>query len=72
MSGLVDKIEGAAENKLGQDAQPGDGIERTADNDVNQGVDQVANDIGVPQQDDNLINEVADRKVNEDIPGGNN
>ena len=92
MSGLVDKIEGAAENKLGQDAQPGDGIERTADNDANQGtllvvseswtsqrrifchvgVDQVANDIGVPQQDDNVINEVADKKVNEDIPFGNN
>jgi hypothetical protein len=35
-------------------------------------VDQVANDIGVPQQDDNVFNEVADRKVNEDIPGGNN
>ncbi|KAJ7143920.1 hypothetical protein C8R44DRAFT_864933 [Mycena epipterygia] len=72
MSGLVDKVEGMAENKLGQDAQPGDGIERTADNDVNQEVDKVANDIGVPQQDDNVINEVADRKVNEDIPGGNN
>ncbi|KAJ7676363.1 hypothetical protein B0H17DRAFT_1139932 [Mycena rosella] len=68
MSGVVDKVEGAAENKLGQDAQPGDGIERTADNDINQGVDQVANDSGVPQQDDNTINEVADRKVNEDIP----
>jgi hypothetical protein len=37
MSGLVDKVEGMAENKLGQDAQPGDSIERTADNDVNQG-----------------------------------
>ncbi|KAF7342829.1 hypothetical protein MSAN_01998900 [Mycena sanguinolenta] len=72
MSGLVDKIEGAAENKLGQEAQPGDGVERTADNEVNQGVDQVANDVGVPQQDDNVINEVADRKVNQDIPFGNN
>ncbi|KAJ7721515.1 hypothetical protein B0H16DRAFT_1738252 [Mycena metata] len=72
MSGIMDKVEGAAENKLGQEAQPGDGVERTADNDVNQGIDQAASDVGVPQKDDNAINEVADRKVNEDIPFGNN
>ncbi|KAJ6459625.1 hypothetical protein C8R45DRAFT_1109489 [Mycena sanguinolenta] len=72
MSGIVNKVEGAAENKLGQDAQPGDGVERTADNAVNQGVDEAANAGGVPQQADNTMNEVADRKVNQDIPGGNN
>ncbi|KAK7006345.1 hypothetical protein R3P38DRAFT_3037933 [Favolaschia claudopus] len=71
MSGLVDKIEGAAENKMASDAQPGDNVERTADNDVNREVDQVASDVGVPQQADNTINEIADKKVNDDIPFGN-
>lgn len=90
MSGLVDKLSGAVDEKLNQESQPGDGVERAADGDVNQGlfhysrlillvhgwgwfsgIDQVANDIGAPQQDDNKINEVADRKVNEDIPLGN-
>jgi hypothetical protein len=40
MSGLMDKISGAAESKLGQDSQPGDGVERSADNTVNQGMFQ--------------------------------
>lgn len=37
MSGLMDKLSGAVDNKLSQDAQPGDGVERTADSDANQG-----------------------------------
>jgi hypothetical protein len=39
---------------------------------VGTGIDQAANDMGIPQQDDSKINEVADRKVNQDIPFGNN
>jgi len=38
MSGIMDKIGGAVDNKLNQQAQPGDGVERTADNDANQGL----------------------------------
>ncbi|KAK6996389.1 hypothetical protein R3P38DRAFT_3070699 [Favolaschia claudopus] len=71
MSGLADKAKGAAENKLSKDSQPGNNVERTADNTVNQGMDKAANNAGVPQQADNTANEVADRKVNQDIPGGN-
>lgn len=40
MSGLMDKVEGAADNKLNQDAQPGDSVERSADSDVNNGTFQ--------------------------------
>jgi hypothetical protein len=36
MSDLLNKAEGFAENKLSQDAQPGDGVERAADSGVNQ------------------------------------
>jgi hypothetical protein len=31
----MDKAKGMAEGKLSQDSQPGDGVERTADSDVN-------------------------------------
>lgn len=34
-------------------------------------VDQVAGDAGVPQQADGAINDVVDKKVNSEIPGGN-
>lgn len=33
----MDAIKNAAENKLGKDSQPGDNVERSADNAVNQG-----------------------------------
>ena len=35
MPDLVNKIEGAVGGKLNQKSQPGDGVERTADTDVN-------------------------------------
>lgn len=35
-------------------------------------LDNVANNMGVPQQDDGLMNNIADAKVNSDIPFGNN
>ena len=35
-------------------------------------VNNVASDVGVPQQDDSTIDKVADTKVNKDIPFGNN
>jgi hypothetical protein len=37
MSGLMDKVTDAAQNKLGKDSQPGDKVESGADNAVNQG-----------------------------------
>lgn len=35
MSGILDKAKGMADNKLNQDAQPGDSVERSADSGVN-------------------------------------
>jgi hypothetical protein len=37
MSGLMGDLEQAASSKMNKDAQPGDNIERTADQDANQG-----------------------------------
>lgn len=37
MSGLMGDIKNAASDKLGKDSQPGNGVERAADNGVNQG-----------------------------------
>lgn len=34
-------------------------------------IDGMANNAGVPQQDDGLLNKIVDNKVNSDIPGGN-
>lgn len=36
MSGLMDKAKSALGNKADKDAQPGNSVEKTADNDVNQ------------------------------------
>lgn len=94
----MDKAKGALDNKLNNDAQPGDAVEAKADNAANDSrskqsntilnyrdetwvdalltptleVNNAANDVGVPQQDDGFIDKVADRKVNQDIPFGNN
>ncbi len=35
-------------------------------------LDGIANNLGVTPQEDNTMNEVADAKVNSDIPFGNN
>ena len=35
-------------------------------------INQVAGDAGVPQGADKAIDDVADKKINSDIPGGNN
>lgn len=51
MSGLMDKVEGVADNKLNQDAQPGDSVERTADSDVNNGTFQPLLPVSSPQSD---------------------
>ncbi|KAK7742330.1 hypothetical protein SLS53_004475 [Cytospora paraplurivora] len=67
MSGLVN----AAEQKLGKDSQPGNSFEKSADNGVNQEVDKVAGDAGIPQSADKDVNEAVDTKVNDEIPGGN-
>lgn len=72
MSDLVDKVKGFADNKLNQKAQPGDGVERSADSGVNPKLDNIAGNLGLPQQDDSTLNNVADAKVNSDIPFGNN
>jgi hypothetical protein len=50
MSGFMDKLSGAVDNKLNQDAQPGDGVERTADNDANQGSSSSSSSISPIQQ----------------------
>lgn len=89
----MDKVGQKLNDKLNKDAQPGNKVEGTADNSVNDSesipplflslrdvmltqrkteVNQVANDIGVPQQDDQMIDKVADAKTNSDIPFGNN
>ncbi|KAE8446921.1 hypothetical protein EG329_011552 [Mollisiaceae sp. DMI_Dod_QoI] len=72
MSGLLDKAKNTASGKLNQDAQPGDQVERSADSGVNNEVNQVAGDVGVPQQDDQTLDKAADAKANSDIPFGNN
>ncbi|KAJ4393969.1 hypothetical protein N0V93_003186 [Gnomoniopsis smithogilvyi] len=54
-----------------KDSQPGNSVEGKADNSVNQEVDKLAGDAGVPQGADNTINEAVDSKVNDEIPGGN-
>ncbi|KAI0863900.1 hypothetical protein F4860DRAFT_511275 [Xylaria cubensis] len=96
MDNFVKSAENAVESKMGQDAQPGDGVERAADNYANQGnvyqlpspsrpaflsllalmlpfkVDKYASEAGVPQQDDQAVNEFVDKEVNQEIPGGNN
>jgi hypothetical protein len=38
MSGILDKAKGMADNKLNQDARPGDSVERSADSGVNNGM----------------------------------
>ncbi len=35
-------------------------------------VNDLANDVGVPQQDQGMVDKVTDAKVNSDIPFGNN
>ncbi|KAK4546810.1 hypothetical protein LTR36_001542 [Oleoguttula mirabilis] len=71
MSGLMDKAQDAVGNKMDKDAQPGDGVEKTADNDANQQINNAADDAGVPKEADKAIDDVADSKVNNDIPMGN-
>ncbi|KAK5312829.1 hypothetical protein LTR93_011177 [Exophiala xenobiotica] len=72
MSGLMDKIGRKADQALNNKAQPGDGVERPTDSDFTSGVNDAANDVGVPQQDDQFIDKAADAKANSDIPFGNN
>ncbi|KAH9829070.1 hypothetical protein Tdes44962_MAKER09184 [Teratosphaeria destructans] len=71
MSGLMDKVKDKANQALDKKSQPGNKVESTADNDANTQINNLANDAGVPQQDDQLIDKVADAKVNSDIPFGN-
>ncbi|KAK3680245.1 hypothetical protein LTR78_000623 [Recurvomyces mirabilis] len=72
MSGLMDKVKDAGQGMLDKKSQPGDGVERKADDGANSKIDDVANQAGVPQGDDQQIDKVADAKVNSDIPFGNN
>jgi len=34
-------------------------------------INNAANQAGVPQQDDKMIDDVADKKINDKLPGGN-
>eukprot|EP00249_Psilotum_nudum_P004146 c1768_g1_i1 orf=19-234(-) len=71
MSGLMDKVKDVAGKKENNMGQPGDNVERSADNAANSRIDNAATQAGVPQQADDMINKVADNKINSDIPGGN-
>ncbi|KAF2774253.1 hypothetical protein EJ03DRAFT_322846 [Teratosphaeria nubilosa] len=71
MSGLVDKVKDKANQALDKKSQPGNQVESTADNDANSQINNLANDAGVPQQDEQMIDKAADAKVNSDIPFGN-
>lgn len=34
-------------------------------------INNAADQAGVPQQDDKMVDDVADKKINNDVPGGN-
>ncbi|KAI1741636.1 hypothetical protein F4680DRAFT_446641 [Xylaria scruposa] len=72
MDNFVKDAENAVESNMSKDAQPGNSFEKAADNYANQEVDKYASEAGVPQQDDNAVNEFVDKEVNQEIPGGNN
>ncbi|CAF9904706.1 MAG: hypothetical protein GOMPHAMPRED_002922 [Gomphillus americanus] len=72
MSDLVNKVKDKVLNHESQKAQPGNSVENGADQEVNADVNQFADDVGVPQQGDGIIDEAVDIKTNEDIPFGNN
>ncbi|KAF7845648.1 hypothetical protein BT93_L1429 [Corymbia citriodora subsp. variegata] len=70
MSGLMDKAKDLMGKKENQAGQPGDSVESKADSAVNSKVDNFANQEGLPQGDDQMLNKGVDAKVNSDIPGG--
>ncbi|KAE9976705.1 hypothetical protein Vi05172_g3164 [Venturia inaequalis] len=71
MDSITNKVTSAVGNKEEQAGQPGNSIERSADNATNSKVDDVAGQAGVPQQADGAINKAVDGKINSEIPGGN-
>jgi len=68
----MDSLKNAVGSAMGKDAQPGDKTEGRADNAVNTGIDDASKKVDVPTQDNGVLKEAADDKVNKDIPGGNN
>ncbi|EME45388.1 hypothetical protein DOTSEDRAFT_71195 [Dothistroma septosporum NZE10] len=71
MSDLLDKAKDLVGKKEDKDAQAGDSVERGADDKINNEVNNFASQEGIPQQFDKGIDDVVDKKVNSDIPGGN-
>jgi len=66
----MDKIKNAVGNTMSKDSQPGNKVESSADNGVNTGIDDASKKVDVPTQDNKVLKEAADDKVNQDIPGG--
>jgi len=71
MSDLIDKAKDLVGKHEDKKAQPGDGIENTADNTANSKIDQLTDQAGLGDKFDKPIDDVADQKINSDIPGGN-
>ncbi|KAK3071677.1 hypothetical protein LTR53_003320 [Teratosphaeriaceae sp. CCFEE 6253] len=65
MSGLLDK----AKAKLGQ-GDNGAKAEKQADKYANQGIDKATDSMGMGDKYDDKINKVADKQLNNQIPGG--
>lgn len=67
----MDAIKNAAQSKLGKDSQPGNNVERSADNAVDQQVNNATGQAGVPSSANGTIDNAVNKKLNEKIPGGN-
>ncbi|KAK8102982.1 hypothetical protein PG984_016128 [Apiospora sp. TS-2023a] len=68
----MDKLKGAVDSAVGgKSSQPGNGIERSADNAANQQADKLGASAGVPAGQNETMHKGLDSKINEKIPGGN-
>ncbi|CAK4031041.1 Hypothetical predicted protein [Lecanosticta acicola] len=71
MPDIIGKAKEAMGKHEDKKAQPGNQVEQKADDAANQKINDAANQQGVPQDMDKGIDDVADQKINSDIPGGN-
>ncbi|GAM89074.1 hypothetical protein ANO11243_071090 [Dothideomycetidae sp. 11243] len=71
MSDMLNKVKDAVVNHENKKSTPGDGVENKADGFADNKVNDLANNAGVPQGDDGILDKVTNIKVNNDIPGGN-
>jgi hypothetical protein len=73
MDKIADKAQGMADKTLGKDksSQPGNGVERAADNFANNQTDSIGDKAGVPDKYNDTIHKGVDSKINDQIPGGN-